>query len=254
MINNHIPLNHPRAKSLYIRNLLVTGFKSGLVVPEGLLAHGRGEAFDYLIGEHTSVYALHAIKAASSLLLLADHPVISVNGNSAALCAREMVELANHSSAFLEVNLFYKSRDREYRISETLKKNGANIVLGLDKKNSIDIIDLTSSRRHVDLEGIYKADVVLVPLEDGDRTSALIKMKKKVITIDLNPLSRTAQSATISIIDNIVRTMPYLVETTKKIKNMKRSSLEKIVEEYDNQYNLDKSIKLIRGNADSKLR
>lgn len=254
MINNHIPSNHPRAKSLYIRNLLVTGFKSGLVVPEGLLAHGRGEAFDYLIGEHTSVYALHAIKAASSLLLLADHPVISVNGNSAALCAREMVELANHSSAFLEVNLFYKSRDREYRISETLKKNGANIVLGLDKKNSIDIIDLTSSRRHVDLEGIYKADVVLVPLEDGDRTSALIKMKKKVITIDLNPLSRTAQSATISIIDNIVRTMPYLVETTKKIKNMKRSSLEKIVEEYDNQYNLDKSIKLIRGNADSKLR
>jgi 4-phosphopantoate--beta-alanine ligase len=157
------------------------------VVPEGLLAHGRGEAFDYLIGEHTSVYALHAIKAASSLLLLADHPVISVNGNSAALCAREMVELANYSSAFLEVNLFYKSRDREYLISETLKKNGANIVLGLDKKNSINITDLSSSRRHVDLEGIYKADVVFVPLEDGDRTSALIKMKKKVITIDLNP-------------------------------------------------------------------
>jgi len=254
VINNHIPSNHPRAKSLYIRNLLVTGFKSGLVVPEGLLAHGRGEAFDYLIGEHTSVYALHAIKAASSLLLLADHPVISVNGNSAALCAREMVELANYSSAFLEVNLFYKSRNREYLISETLKKNGANIVLGLDKKNSIDIIDLTSSRRHVDLEGIYKADVVLVPLEDGDRTSALIKMKKKVITIDLNPLSRTSQSATISIIDNIVRAMPYLVETTKKIKNMKRSSLEKIVDQYDNQYNLDKSIKLIRGNASSKRR
>jgi 4-phosphopantoate--beta-alanine ligase len=79
-------------------------------------------------------------------------------------------------------------------------------------------------------------------------------MKKKVITIDLNPLSRTAQSANISIIDNIVRAMPYLVETTKKIKNMKRSSLEKIVEEYDNQYNLDKSIKLIRGNAGSKFR
>jgi 4-phosphopantoate--beta-alanine ligase len=132
------------------------------VVPEGLLAHGRGEAFDYLIGEHTSVYALHAIKAASSLLLLADHPVISVNGNSAALCAREMVELANYSSAFLEVNLFYKSRDREYLISETLKKNGANIVLGLDKKNSIDITDLTSPRRHVDLKEYTKQILIVL--------------------------------------------------------------------------------------------
>ena len=50
----NIPPNHPRAKSLHIRELLVAGFKDGLVVPEGLIAHGRGEAFDYLLGEHTS--------------------------------------------------------------------------------------------------------------------------------------------------------------------------------------------------------
>ena len=233
MIDNHIPANHPRAKSLYIRNLLVDGYKSGLVVPEGLLAHGRGEAFDYLIGENTSTYSFHAINAAASLLLLADYPVISVNGNSAALCAKEIVKLANYSGAFLEVNLFYKSHEREYLISKMLKKNGANIVLGLDKNNSKEIKEITSSRRHVDSEGIYKADVVLVPLEDGDRTSALTKMNKKVIAIDLNPLSRTSQSATISIIDNIVRAMPLLVETTKKIKNMKKNSLEKIIKNYE---------------------
>ena len=33
--------------------------------------------------------------------------------------------------------------------------------------------------------GIYQSDVVLVPLEDGDRTEALISNGKFVITIDL---------------------------------------------------------------------
>jgi len=41
----------PRAKSLLIREKLITGFDHGLVAKEGLLAHGRGEAFDYLLGE-----------------------------------------------------------------------------------------------------------------------------------------------------------------------------------------------------------
>ena len=48
-----IPKSHPRAKSLYIRERLVHGFDDGLVAKEGLMAHGRGEAFDYLLGEKT---------------------------------------------------------------------------------------------------------------------------------------------------------------------------------------------------------
>jgi 4-phosphopantoate--beta-alanine ligase len=83
------------------------------------------------------------------------------------------------------------------------------------------------------------ADVVLVPLEDGDRTKALINMQKKVITVDLNPLSRTAQSATISIIDNIVRAIPELVKTSKQLKQMNKSSLLNILNNFNNQYNLD---------------
>jgi len=72
-----IPKSHPRAKSLVIREKLVDGFDDGIVAKEGLLAHGRGEAFDYLLGEKTTPTAKNAIKAASAALLLAKNPVIS---------------------------------------------------------------------------------------------------------------------------------------------------------------------------------
>ena len=244
---NNIPSNHPRAKSLAIRELVVNGSKSGMVAIEGLIAHGRGEAFDYLLGEKTSTFALNAIKAAASLLLLAKKPIISVNGNTAALCPRDIVELANETGAMLEVNLFYRTKEREYLIEETLKKNGANIVLGVGQKKFVKIPELTSNRRHVDPEGIFLADVVFVPLEDGDRTQALINMNKKVITIDLNPLSRTSQTATISIIDNIVRAVPELVKISKQLKHMDNKSLFAIFNNFDNQNNLDNSLRIIRG-------
>jgi 4-phosphopantoate---beta-alanine ligase len=243
---NHIPSNHPRAKSLAIRQLLANGFKSGMVVSEGLIAHGRGEAFDYLIGEKTSNFAFDAIKAASSLLLLAKRPVISVNGNTAALCPRDIVDLANETKSTIEVNLFYRDKKRENLIAETLKKSGANIVLGVGEKEFLQIPELTSNRRHVDPEGIFLADVVFVPLEDGDRTKALINMQKKVITVDLNPLSRTAQNATISIIDNIVRAIPELVKTSKQLKQMSQNSLLKILNNFNNKYNIDNSLNIIR--------
>jgi len=242
-----VPSNHPRAKSLVIRHLLTDGFNSGLVVSEGLIAHGRGEAFDYLIGEKTSTFALDAIKAASSLLLLAEKSVISVNGNVAALCPKEIVDLAYETSSSIEVNLFYRNKKREYLIAETLKKNGADVVLGVGQKEFLKIPELTSNRRHVDPEGIFLADVVFVPLEDGDRTQALINMHKKVITVDLNPLSRTAQNATISIIDNIVRSVPELVKTSKQLKQMSPNSLLKILNNFNNKYNIDNSLKIIRG-------
>ena len=45
--------SHPRLDSLLIREKLVKGFDNNLVAKEGLL-HGRGETFDYLLGEKTS--------------------------------------------------------------------------------------------------------------------------------------------------------------------------------------------------------
>jgi len=41
---------HPRAESLRIREKLIEGFETSVVAHAGLIAHGRGEAFDYLLG------------------------------------------------------------------------------------------------------------------------------------------------------------------------------------------------------------
>jgi len=46
-----IPRSHPRYKSLMTRELIVEGVKKGITSTQGLIAQGRGEAFDYLIGE-----------------------------------------------------------------------------------------------------------------------------------------------------------------------------------------------------------
>ena len=79
---SEIPKTHPRAASLLIRQKLVKGFDAGLVAKEGLLAHGRGEAFDYMLGEKSSVESKKACRAAAAALLYAANPVISVNGNT----------------------------------------------------------------------------------------------------------------------------------------------------------------------------
>ena len=67
----NIPKSHPRFVSLSIREKIVKGYNDGLVAKEGLLAHGRGEAFDYLVGEKTSRTAKAAINAAAAKLLSA---------------------------------------------------------------------------------------------------------------------------------------------------------------------------------------
>ena len=71
--------------------------------------------------------------------------------------------------------------------------------------------------------------VVLILLEDGDRCEALVAMGKKVIAIDLNPLSRTARKATVSIVDNILRAIPNLTEQIRLLSKESRADLEKIL-------------------------
>ncbi|MDQ5859488.1 MAG: phosphopantothenate/pantothenate synthetase [Thermoproteota archaeon] len=225
--------------------MLVNGFRRGLVVPEGLIAHGRGEAYDYLIGERTTKTAQRAIEAAAATVLLSSRPVISVNGNTAALCPNNAVELAKVAGAAIEVNIFYRTEEREKAIKAELELYGAKNILGVGSKASARIPELQSERRRVDPDGIFAADTVLVPLEDGDRTEALIKMNKKVITIDLNPLSRTSRAANITIVDNVVRAMPALVEAARKLSGT--TSLKKITDNFDNNKNLQESLKIIRG-------
>ncbi len=244
---SEISQKHPRAESLRLRERISEGFKTGLVIPEGLAAHGRGEAFDYLLGEKTSAAAKEAIDAAVASLLLAKNPVISVNGNVAALVPGEVVELCKITNSKLEVNLFHGSSAREKRISRWLKKHGAREVLGAEKKFSVRIKEIQSDRRKVDSRGIAKADVVLVPLEDGDRTEALKKSGKLVIAIDLNPMSRTARAADITIVDNISRALLLMVKTAKKLSFVERANLKKLAK-FDNEKNLQTSFeRMLRG-------
>ncbi|HVP15903.1 MAG TPA: 4-phosphopantoate--beta-alanine ligase [candidate division Zixibacteria bacterium] len=243
-----IPPNHPRAESLQVRERLIKRHLEGIVAVSGLIAHGRGEAFDYLLGESTSKPALEAISAAVAMLLTAENPVISVNGNTAALVPEDVVRLADVTGSKIEVNLFYRSPERELAIEKLLEKAGAHELFGVGKKASARIPELSSERRCVDPKGILVADVVMVPLEDGDRTEALVKMGKKVIAVDLNPLSRTARRATITIVDNIVRSAPKMLEIAAKLKKQNPRKCADILGKFDNNKNLAESITMIKEN------
>ncbi|MBA7506824.1 hypothetical protein ES706_05535 [subsurface metagenome] len=236
---------HPRAESLRVRAQLVEGFKAGLVVPEGLAAHGRGEAFDYILGEQTTEQARRATEAAAAMLLLAKHPVISVNGNVAALVPAKIVELAKVANAKIEVNLFHGSARREAAIAKRLRRHGAKEVLGTERKFSTRIKEVHSDRRKIDRRGIAAADIVLVPLEDGDRTEALKRLGKRVIAIDLNPMSRTARKADVTMVDNIVRALPLLVKRAKRLSRGSKTNLREIIISFDNKANLRATFRLM---------
>jgi len=256
-----VPKSHPRYNSLMTREKIADGVTKGITSVHGLIAHGRGEAFDYLIGEKTTETAKKSIDAAASLLLLAKNPVISVNGNAAALAPKEIVQLSKIIPAKLEVNIFHirenqrfsghqkskgffsASTQRALKIKNYLIKNKAKEVLMPQKNCKIKYLD--SNRKFVNKNGIFKADVVFVPLEDGDRTEALIKNGKKVIAIDLNPMSRTAKKATITIVDNIIRAVPLLINTIKQFRKYNKTKLKKIIKNYGNKKVLKESISLI---------
>ena len=236
---------HPRFRSLMIRDRLVAATRDGIVVPHGLIAHGRGEAFDYILGERTTRFASRATEAAVAMLLKAREPVLSVNGNTAALVGKEMVKLSSLLHVPIEINLFHRNLKRELAIARLLKRLGARDILGIGTAARDSIAGVASPRRHVDPKGIASADVVLVPLEDGDRAEALQRAGKTVIAIDLNPLSRTSQVASISIIDNIVRAVPELVHFAVKMRNFAPSKLHQIASSFDNGPNLDAAVQEI---------
>lgn len=238
-----IPKDHPRYKSLLSRHKIVDAYKNGVLADAGMIAHGRGEAFDYLIGEKTSKTAERTIEAAAASLILAKNPVLSVNGNTAALVPEDMVKLADILDAKIEINLFYRTPERVKAILKVLKDAGAKEVLGDDEENLEHIEGINHPRGDVSPEGILNADVILVPLEDGDRTEALVSSGKFVIAIDLNPLSRTSKTASITIVDNIIRAIPCLIKKVEKLKEYDEEELKKLINEFDNNINLRDSLK-----------
>lgn len=230
---SRIPKSHPRYLSLITREKISDAMKKGLVHETGLIAHGRGEAFDYLIGEKTIKLAKDAEKVAAAILLCAKKSVISVNGNVVALTAKEIISLSKSIPAKIEVNLFHRTQERINILVKELKKLGAENVYGTKADGRIP--GLKHDRGLCDKQGIFSADVVLVPLEDGDRCQALINMGKTVIAIDLNPLSRTAKCACVTIVDNVTRAVPNIEKWVSKLKNKNRSELEKMIMSWDNK-------------------
>jgi 4-phosphopantoate--beta-alanine ligase len=230
------------------RELIVEGVKKGITSTQGLIAQGRGEAFDYLIGEKSTDSALAAEKMAAAELLLARRPVISVNGNVATLVPAELIWLGEIVNAPLEVNLFHRTEDRVDKIIKHLHSLGAH---DLCTKSDALIPGIDHDRAKVDSNGIFSADVVLVPLEDGDRCKALVDMGKIVISIDLNPLSRTAQCATVTIVDNIIRAVPNISKFAGELKGLRKEELREIIRGYDNKKTLSFAIEEIKKNLES---
>jgi 4-phosphopantoate---beta-alanine ligase len=231
-----IPITHPRYESLMLRERIVRGVSSKITSAHGLVAHGRGEAFDYLLGERTAPFAEIAIEAAAATLLLAKHPVLSVNGNAAALVPGEIVELAEVLGCPLQVNIFHPSRERERLIRDTLLQHGTPEILL--PEDDCFIPGLDSNRRRCNPNGITAADVVLVPLEDGDRTEALVAMGKRVIVIDLNPSCRSSRRATITIVDNLIRAVPKIKSNIFRLKKMKIEEIASIASSFSQTSNL----------------
>jgi 4-phosphopantoate---beta-alanine ligase len=208
---------HPRYHSLRVRARLADAHREGLVVPEGLIAQGRGEAFDYLLGERTTPSARRAERTAAQWLLAARRPVVSVNGNVAALAAGEIARLTRAApNVRVEVNLFHRTPARARRVARTLARAGVREVLGVSP--SATIPGLPSDRARVDRRGIFAADVCLVPLEDGDRAEALRARGQKVISIDLNPLSRTSRTADLPIVDEVTRALGHIADDLERLR------------------------------------
>lgn len=245
-----IPKDHPRRKSLETRERLAELSREGIVSITGLIAHGRGEAFDYLLGEKTVKEAAVAEEVAVAYLLEAKNPVISVNGNVAALCAKEIVGLAKSLPAKIEVNLFHRSDERVEKVCAYLERAGATHVLG--RKPDARLEGISSDRALCTREGIYTADVVLVPLEDGDRAEALVKAGKVVIAIDLNPLSRTSRTATISIVDEVTRAISNMQQIVSKLRDNERARKE-LISNFDNKKNLKEIVRAICRYLDSQF-
>jgi 4-phosphopantoate--beta-alanine ligase len=207
------------------RKKLTDAAAAGMLAESALIAHGRGEAFDYLLGEKTCGAAKDAICETAARLLSAEKCVISVNGNTVALAGPQLIVCAAVLNCPVEVNIYYRTPERMEALLSALntqQEEAAELypelaneiaevqILGADPDGRIP--NLGGPRANCHTNGILTADTILVPLEDGDRCEALIAMGKTVCVIDLNPLSRTAMTASITIVDELTRCVPILLE------------------------------------------
>ena len=224
------------------RERLAEMVEKGLVTPTGLISHGRGEAYDYLMGEKSIEPAKEAERVAAAYLLKARNPVVCINGNAAALDAENLIRLAKAIPAKIEVNLFHRTPERMEGIISYLESKGAGEVLGRDPDCRIQ--GLNHDRALCTKEGIFDSDVIVVPIEDGDRAEALVSMGKVVISIDLNPLSRTSRTATVPISDEMTRALENIISYVEELRGDDEAIL-KILDGYSSKDNRRETVRCI---------
>ena len=98
------------------------------------------------------------------------------------------------------------------------------------------ISGLEGPRSNCTVEGLGVADTILVPLEDGDRCEALIGLGKEVLVVDLNPLSRSARMASVTIVDEVSRAFEGILSCLLNDSDYRQT-------EWDNQKSLKESLK-----------
>jgi 4-phosphopantoate--beta-alanine ligase len=206
---------HPRYESLMIRKRVAEAGVKGMLADSAMIAHGRGEAFDYLLGEQTIPSALDATREAAARLVKASKPVLSLNGNAIALAGQEFLTIASQLGCPIEINIFYRTPQRMGALIGHLKLLNQKMNLDVEILGGIPdarIPGLEGPRGACQQDGIYEADTILVPLEDGDRCEALMAMGKTVIVIDLNPISRSSRGCTVGIVDEVTRVAKNLIQ------------------------------------------
>jgi 4-phosphopantoate--beta-alanine ligase len=150
-----------------------------------------------------------------------------------ALAADDLLRCAALLGCPIEVNIYYRTAARMKALLDFLNERRRVMrvgpaPVGWENRRWQDVVEnipilgedadgvisgLEGPRAICCRNGIEKADTILVPLEDGDRCNALIALEKQVIVVDLNPISRTARNATITIVDELSRVVPQLIDT-----------------------------------------
>lgn len=228
-----IPDSHPRKRSLISRYALTDAAAAGMLAESALIAHGRGEAFDYLLGERTHPTAAAAIAQSAALLAAAERPCLTLNGNTTALVADEALQVAAVCGAVIELNVYYRTEARIEALMQHLRARRDALLATdpppawrgtadewhgrlaavplLGEHPDATVPGLEGPRAVCNADGMLAADVLFVPLEDGDRCEAMVAHGAQVIVVDLNPLSRTARTASVTIVDEVGRAMPQLL-------------------------------------------
>jgi 4-phosphopantoate--beta-alanine ligase len=246
-----VPESHPRYASLMARKMLTDAAAAGMLADSALIAHGRGEAFDYLLGEETCEPARKAIVETVARLQSSEKCVISVNGNTVALAGPQLIACAAVLNCPIEVNIYYRTPERMDALLSALQQQRLQAMeLFPELSNQISnleilggepdgrIPNLEGPRANCHSNGILSADTILVPLEDGDRCEALIAMGKTICVIDLNPLSRTAHTATVTIVDELTRCVQIMLEYLRQEPAQENTA-------WDNEANLQDVIEVI---------